>query len=232
MTTNRSRVTTLFRFAALAALLLAGLAFGPLTAARAAGSTLAQAPGDELKTTYQAGQKYTLRLFYTDPSGDEIQKSKALFIDEAPSGRVSIPATNIVGDDTTKGVVIEWAINGFEQGGHRASFEVNSLTGKVRYPSGTEPYAFVVEAIGSKIITMLIGAGVGLLAVPFLVYILTRTMNRRGDPSYAARVGLLFGILACCALFIYLFLSIFGPLVYAILAVGAVAGLVLLINRR
>lgn len=227
------RINALRPNAAVFAAFLFALVCAVFAAPSHAAGKLSPVPGDELKTTYQAGQKYTIRLQYTDPKGDEVTKSKALFVDNAPSGRISVPAARVSGDPASpSGAIIEWDINGFEQGGHSASFEVNSLTETVRYPAGSENYAFLVEAIGSKILLMVIGAAVGLVAVPFLVYTITRSVNRRGDPSHAARVGLLFGILACCALFIYLFLSIFGPLVYAILAIGFIAGLVLLLNRR
>jgi len=43
---------------------------------------------------------------------------------------------------------------------------------------------------------------------------------------------LLFGILAFCALFIYLFSTVYGPLVYAILILGALAAIILLFGRR
>jgi hypothetical protein len=140
-------------------------------------------------------------------------------------------ATSIEGDTKT-GAVITWDINGFEQGGHTAHFEVDALTGKVRYPAeATENYTFVVEALWSKVIIMLVGLVIGLAALPLLTYVLFRSANPRGDPSRVARVGLLIGILAGCALFIYLFLSIYGPLVYAILAVGIFAGLILMLRR-
>jgi hypothetical protein len=77
-----------------------------------------------------------------------------------------------------------------------------------------------------------VGLLVGLLFVPFLVYVLARSLNRRGDPSGAARIGLLLGILACAALFVYLFASFYGPLTYAIGVVAALALLVVVLTRR
>jgi hypothetical protein len=211
--------------------LLPALALLTLAVARADPPKLTEISGDELKKAYQAKEKYTIRMQYTDPAGDEISKSKALFIDESPSGRVPTAATSIEGDTKT-GAVITWDINQFEQGPHTAHFEVNALTGTVRYPAeATENYTFVVEALWSKVIIMLVGLAIGLAALPLLTYVLFRSANPRGDPSRVARVGLLIGILACCALFIYLFLSIYGPLVYAILGVGLFAGLILMLRR-
>jgi hypothetical protein len=196
-----------------------------------AAPTLTVPPGGELPSTFQAGKNYTLRLVYTDPKGDEISKSKAVFIDEAPSGRKPpMPASNITGDPST-GATLEWNINGFEQGGHRGHFEVSALTGTVRYPTEGD-YVFGVEALGTKIITMVVGVAVALLVIPISVYLIARSLKRQGDPSQAARMGLFFGILACCALFIYLFLNIFGPLVYAILVVGVLAFIALVLGRR
>jgi hypothetical protein len=223
VTTNRSRAVHVMCAFAVVMLLIGG--------ARAQGPKLTEISGDELKKTYQAGQKYTIRMQYTDPAGDEISKSKAQFMDQGPSGNTPTAATSIEGDTKT-GAVITWNINGFEQGSHTAHFEVNALTGTVRYPAeATENYTFVVEAIGSKVIIMLVGLVIGLAALPLLTYVLFRSANPRGDPSRVARVGLLIGILACCALFIYLFLGIYGPLVYAILGVGIFAGLILMLRR-
>lgn len=196
-----------------------------------AAPTLTVPPGSDLPNTFQAGKNYTLRMLYTDPKGDEISKSKAIFIDEAPSGKITVNASSIEGDTST-GATIVWEIKQFEQGAHRGSFEVAGLTGTARYPSDGERYEFVVEAIGTKIITMLAGVAVALLVIPISVYLIARSLKRQGDPSQAARMGLFFGVLACCALFIYLFLSIFGPLVYAILVVGVLAFIALVLGRR
>ena len=201
--------------------------------AQAAGPKLEEVRGSELLKTYQAGKDYTLRLEYTDPNGDPIKKSDALFIDEAPSGRISTPATAVDGSDTSKGVTLVWNIRGFEQSSHKGHFEVKALTGTTTYPQDPkEFYEFVVEALGTKYITLAFGALIGFVGVPWVTYFFARMLNPRGDPSRAARVGLLFGILAFCALFIYLFLSFYGPLVYAILILGFLAAIILLFGRR
>ena len=198
---------------------------------RAAPPKLTQIVGNELPKVFQAGQKYTIKLQYTDPAGDEVSKSKALFIDEAPSGRVSTPATEVAGD-TKSGAYITWEINGFEQGGHRAHFEVDGLTAKTRFPeTAAEDYTFVVEALATKLITMAVGTLISIVGIPLISYLLFRALNPRGDPSRAARIGLLIGILAACSLFIYLFLNVYGPLVYAILVIGLIAALVLTLRR-
>lgn len=219
-------------FVAAAAAFLAGVLLPP-TAARAADPTLTPLSQEGLTRTYRAGSRYTLRLRFTDADGDRPIKNKSLFIDEAQSGRIEIPATRISGDPSS-GATIEWDVNGFEQGAHRTRFEVTGSDGKLaRYPPDTgEFYEFVSESLGLKLGIMAGGMLVGLLFVPFLIYVLARSMNRRGDPSKAARIGLLFGILACAGLFIYLFASFYGPLVVGIGLVGALALIVLVLTRR
>jgi hypothetical protein len=189
-------------------------------------------PLSPLENSYQAGKRYVIRMRYTDPDDEPITKAKCLFIDESPAGRIEFPATAIEGE-ITKGATIVWDINKFEQGSHKAHFEIKSGSTTVRYPTDSnEFYPFSVEAIGTKFVILGVGLLVGLAGIPFIVFFLSRSMNPRGDPSNAARVGLLFGILACCVLFIYLFANVYGPLVYAILVLGIIAALILLTRRR
>lgn len=204
-----------------------------MSSAWAAAPTLSEVPGQELPKTFQANKLYTLSLIYKDPTGDPVKKTKAVFVDESDSaGRVSTTAANVSGDTTT-GATITWDARNFAQGAHKGYFEVTSLTGKARFPQEpTEFYTFGVEALLTKVALMLGGAAVGVVFVPLLVYLIARNMNKRGNPSNAARLGLLVGILACCVLFIYLFANVYGPLVYAILVLGFLAALVLLLTRR
>jgi hypothetical protein len=201
---------------------------------QAEGATLTEITGDELPKAFQPGKRYTLRLLYTDPSGDTIRKSDAVLIDESPSGRVSTPAANVSAGDTAKGVPIEWDVNGFEQGSHRARFQVKALTGVVTYPADANgpPYEFVVESLLTKYGILAGGVLVCFLFIPFVTYFLFRMVNQRGDPSRAARVALLFGILAVCILFITLFSSVYGVLTYAILVLGLLGAVVLLFGGR
>lgn len=185
-----------------------------------------------LPKTFQVDKPYTITLRYTDPKGDSIKKADCLFIDQGPSGRTSTPATKITGSPET-GADISWELNKLEQGAHTAHFEIKNESDTVtRYPEDEKSsYQFVVEAVATKVIVMVVGLLVALLALPLIVYLMARAMNPRGDPSRAARMGLLIGILSSCALFIYLFLSLFGPLVWAILIVGAFAAIVLMLRR-
>lgn len=192
----------------------------------AAPPSLSEYPDAPLPNVFQTSKTYTLRLRYADQEGD--RPIKAQFIDESAAGSNALDRKSIDGTDYRNGVPIVWEIRGFEQGAHRGYFLVTSTDGQsARYPPAPDQfYTFVVESLVTKWIIMGVGLLVGLLFVPFLVYVLARSLNRRGDPSRAARVGLLIGILACCALFLYLFLTFYSPLV---LAIGVVAGLALLI---
>lgn len=212
-----------------AALFLALFALTALV--RAEPPKLTKIPGNEPPNVFQAGGKYTIKLQYTDPAGDDISKSDAKFFDQAPTGLITIPASSVDGSTKT-GAYITWEINGFEQGSHRAHFEVKGLRANARYPdAAAEDYAFVVESLTTKIITMVAGTLISVIAIPMIAYLLFRALNPRGDPSRAARIGFLIGILAACVLFIYLFLNVYGPLVYAILFIGLIASLVLMLRR-
>jgi hypothetical protein len=209
--------------------MLAGMLLAPPAGAKP--PTLDQIPGVELPDTYQVGKSYTVRMRYTDPEGDP--PKKAQFVYEGPSGRNPKDFTNIEGRDYRGGVTIEWTLTGFEQGSHRAYFTAASADGQTRYPPADgQFYTFVVQNPATQWVIMGAGLLVGLLFVPFLVYVLARAANKRGDPSGAARIGLLLGILACAALFIYLFADIYGPLAYGIGIIAALALLVLVLTRR
>lgn len=197
------------------------------------GATLRELPGaDALPKSFQTGKSKTIRLLYTDPKGDSIKAKDAQFIDQSPSGQTVTEATRISGNPAT-GATIEWVLNDLEQGAHSAHFEIKTLDDTVvRYPEDQQSrYQFVVESPLTKWIIMGVGGLISWLALPLIVYLLARNLNPRGDPSRAAKMGLLIGILASCALFIYLFLSLYGPLVFAILIVGFLGAIVLLLRR-
>ena len=193
---------------------------------------LTENAGSELRNAYKDKEPYTLRLLYTDPAGDTVGKSKAVFVDEGPSGTNRITANAITGSTTT-GAVVEWHVNGFEPGAHKGYFEVNGVNGVIRYPTEpTEFYSFVVENLTTKWIILGVGSLICLMAVPAVVFFLSRTINPRGDGPGAARIGFLIGVLSLCGLFIYLFLSVYGPLVFAILLLGILALPLLLTRKR
>ncbi len=200
-------------------------------AARAEKPTLTELPEPEsrLKSNYEVGKAYTLKLLYTDKDGDRIKSAK--FIEDAPTS-VSYDSKSTEGNPES-GQTIVWQINGFEKGGHRGHFLIETAEGTFRYPPEDKgDYTFSVTSVGDKWILMAVGLFICLGALPFLVYQIARSVNKRGNPSSAARVGLILGIFAALALFIYLFVGIYDPLILALGGVAAVAVLIMVLTRR
>jgi hypothetical protein len=210
-----------------AALLLLGVGGGAFAAA----PTLTPVPGDELKNTYKAGDNVTFRLTYTDPDGDRIRTAK--FIDE--SGGAPIETYTTEGGTPDTGQNIKWEVRGgFDKGAHRGYFLVTNSVGETaRFPADIEQrYTFNVASVADKWIVTIIGILVGLLFVPFLVYLIARSANKRGNPSSAARIGLLIGIFAALATFIYEFIGVYDPLILAMGGIAALALFIIVLTRR
>ncbi len=188
-------------------------------------------PTEELKSTYQAGQKYVLSLEYRDPDGYSVES--AIFHDSASGAITPYPAKSVSGN-TENGLQLVWEMNGFAKGDHKSYFEVKNEKGTiVRYPSSDkENYVFVVESLMDKWIIMILGILICTLMLPFLVYIIARSANKQGNPSSAARIGLIIGIFAALALFIFLFVSWYSPLVLILGGIAAIFLLVVVITRR
>ena len=188
-------------------------------------------PVEALKSTYKTDEKYVLTLEYTDPDGYTVKT--ATFHDGAGGALAPFPAKSVSGD-TEGGLRLNWEMNGFAKGDHRSYFEVENEKGvKTRYPSNDkEFYVFVVESLIDKWIIMIIGIVISLLMLPFLVYIIARSTNKQGNPSSAARIGLIIGIFAALALFIFLFVSWYNPLVLVLGGIAAVFLLVMVLTRR
>jgi len=88
-----------------------------------------------------------------------------------------------------------------------------------------------------KYVVLAVGLVIALLFLPFVVYLLARSANKRSDPAAAARIALLIGLLSFCGLAWYLFLrdaqdapSRMLGIIIEVLAVGAF--LVVMLNRR
>ncbi|MBC8103937.1 MAG: US12 family protein [Cytophagales bacterium] len=222
----RLRSSARFFFCFLAALLLLGG-----SAAVAVPPTLTEVPGDELKNTYKAGNNVTFRLSYKDPDGDRIKKAQ--FIDE--SGGASQDYKTLEGGTADTGQTIVWEVRGgFDKGGHKGYFLVtNSVGEEVRFPEDPDRrYTFTVASVADKWIVTGIGVLVGLLFIPFLIYLIARSANKRGNPSSAARIGLLIGIFAALAIFIYEFIGVYDPLILAMGGVAALALFIIVLTRR
>ncbi len=188
-------------------------------------------PTEELKSLYQTNVKYTLHLEYKDPDGYAIKSAK--FHDRSKDGEPAFDAQKISGS-TEAGIELVWEVTSFAKGDHTSYFEVENEKGvKTRYPSNEkENYAFVVESLVDKWIVMGVGLLICLFMLPFLVYLIARSANKQGNPSSAARIGLIIGIFAALALFIFQFLSWYSPLVLVLGGVAAIFLLVVVITRR
>ena len=210
------------------------LLIGLAGAAQATPPTLNELASEPLRDAYRAGQPYTLRLEYKDKEGD--RPTKAQFVDQSSSGKITLDA-KVVGSDYVNGVVLEWDVTGFEQGQHNAYFLVKDSSGEEnRYQKSRDPkafYTFVAESLWLKIGFVLGGAVIGLVLVPFLLYVLARSLNKRGDPSTAARLGLLLGVMAVIALVIWQFAGFYNPpLVWGVSIIVGLAMLILIFSKR
>lgn len=190
-----------------------------------------QSAPDDLKSLYRAGEKYTLHLEYKDADGYAIKTAK--FIDKSKDGEVPFDAKE-VGGKTEEGVSLAWEINGFAKGEHSGYFEVENEKGvKSRYPSDpSSHYSFAVESLTDKWIVFVVGVLICIGMLPFLVYLIARSVNKQGNPSSAARGALILGIVAALALFIWQFMSWYNPLVLVLGGVAALFFLVIILARR
>lgn len=188
-------------------------------------------PPSELKTLYRAGEKYTVRLSYRDPDGYKLKSAK--FIDTSQTNNPGFDAKDISGK-TEDGIELAWENIEFVKGDHSAHFEVENEKGiKVRYPSDTNAnYNFAVESLVDKWIVFIVGVVICIAMLPYLVYLIARSVNKQGNPSSAARGALILGIIAALALFIWQFLSWYNPLVLVLGGIAALFFLVIVLVRR
>ena len=153
---------------------------------------------------------------------------------DTPYGQQSQKAPVPAGDPTN-GEDVSFALTPQQSGQYQVHFEAVSSTGGVaRYPAGSGEIE--LESPNPVIKFVILGAGlvIALFFLPFVVYMIARSANKRSDPSAAARIALLIGILAFCGLAWYLFLQseetrMIGVAIEAI-AIGAF--LVVMLNRR
>ncbi len=220
----RPKVFNVFLYALLAAFLSCGAAF-------AAEPTLETKTADPLPVSVKEKEPPTFTLVFKDADGDRIKS--ALMRVRTPGGvDITIPGKS-VSNDTTNGVDITWSGRVDEPGTYTATFVVSSTDGEVLYPAqGQEPYRFTVENLPIKWGIFAGGTLVSLLFLPYLTYVLFRSMNQRGDPSGAARGALLLGILLSAALFIFLFAGPYGPLAFGIGIIAALAGIVMVLTQK
>ncbi len=187
-------------------------------------------PASEFPPSILPGHLYTFHLKYRQTEGDAPTALKMLV--DAPGGQISIPA-QVPGGDPTAGIDVTWDYTPPDSGQYQYHFEATSSTGGfARYPAGQGQLEFDTPSLVGKYIALGAGLLIGLLFLPFVVYVATRAVNKRNDPGAAARIALMIGVLASFALFWYLFLGIYGPIGVAIGFVAALAILIALFSRR
>ncbi len=207
------------------------LLFFAMNLGYAAPPTLTPIPGDNFPNEVQPGHTYTFNLQYTQAQGDP-PKSLSMIL-ETPGGEVTERATPPAGDPT-HGVPVTWTYAPENAGNYKFHFEATSSTGDAtRYPASvSDDPQFVSVSIVTKWVIFLVGLLIALVFLPFVIYVGARAANKRGNPSAVARVALLIGILASFGLFLYLFYTIYSPLLLILVGVGALAALIALSARR
>jgi hypothetical protein len=190
------------------------------------------APAGELPTSVVPGHNYTFHLTYTQIEGDP--PATLQMVVDTPYGQAVQKAQKPQGSPAA-GEDISWDFSPQQSGQYQYHFEVTSATGGVaRYPAGSGELTFESPSPYVKYIVLAVGLVIALFFLPFVVYMIARAANKRSDPSAAARIALLIGILAFCFLAWYLFLQneetrMIGIGIEAI-ALGAF--LVVILNRR
>ncbi len=191
-------------------------------------------PGDtENPTEIRAGNAEAFSIKYQQAQGDP---PKSLFmVVQTPEGNtVRVPAPPPVGDPTS-GENITWNYRPQGSGTYRYHFEATSSTGaSVRYPPG-EDLQFVSVSLVTKLIILAVGLLIALLFLPFIVYVATRALNKRGDPAAAARVALVIGVAASLGLMLCLFLIKgfeYAWLGWALAVLSVLSIFVVLFSRR
>ncbi len=202
----------------------------------AAGSAFAKpptlAPASEFPGSVLPGHTYTFHLNYKQPEGDP--PAALQMVIDSPYGQITQKASPPSGDPAA-GEDASWVFTPQQSGQYQYHFEVTSSTGGVaRYPDGDGELSFESPSMIVKYIVLAVGLVIALFFLPFVVYMAARSANKQSDPSAAARIALLIGILSFCGLAWYLFLQneetrMLGIGIEA-LAVGAF--LVVMLNRR
>lgn len=195
------------------------------------GATLSTPGNQALPNLYQTGKRYTLRLQYVDPRGDDV--TKAIFHDESRSGNIDIPMKTVEGS-SADGATVTWEVNGFEKGDHKGYFVVTTETGSTRYPQAPDTfYEFKVHSVVDKWIVVGVSIVLCFTLIPWVIYTSVRSMNRRGSPSSAAKVGLLVGALGALAMFVWQFLGVYdNPLIWILAGVVFIVIIVGVLARR
>ena len=212
--------------------LLAAVCLCLLSVSHAVASPPTLEPASEFPTSVVPAHQYVFHLTYKQAEGDPPQTAQMIV--DAPAATDKLKAFIPSGDPVT-GEDISWNFSPQQSGQYQYHFEVTSTTGGVaRYPSGSGELSFESPSMIAKYIVLAVGLVIALFFLPFVVYMIARSLNKQSDPGAAARVALLIGLLSFCVLAWYLFLQSEETRILGIsietLAVGAF--LVVMLNRR
>ncbi len=205
------------------------LSFLSLPAVHAAAPKLEPVPNAEVPGEVKPGQTLDFSMTYTgDPP------SSLSMVVQTPAGETIRIPTKAPAGDTTAGVPVSWRFTPEGSGSYKYHFEASAGDiGSARYPTGpSDDPQFVAVNLLTKYLILMVGLGIGLLFLPFVVYLAARSANRQGDPGAAARIALLIGVIASYALFLYLFASIYGLLLMGLAGIVTLGILIALFSRR
>jgi hypothetical protein len=182
-------------------------------------------------STAEAGKALQFNLRYTDKDGDKL--TKLTMMDIHDNQRVPYSDYKPEGQpEQSMTVSFKLATGLGGDGAHSIYFEGENEAGeKVRYPEDTSQFK-TISVIDNLKKWLLVG-GVSLfciLALPYIVYLIARSINKQGNPSSAARMSLLVGILVALGVLISQFFG--NALVIGVGVVLALILLVLVLTRR
>ena len=186
--------------------------------------------GVVLPTEIEAGKPAVFHIVYTSPAGDPATDIRMVISVPGEPDKEVLP-TSPQGTDPAKGIDYTFTYSPPDVGTYKYHFVAkSSTTESTTWP--TPDGEFTVYSIVRNYISLAIGVALSLLALPFLVYIIARSVNKHGNPATAARFGLLIGIIVSYVCFAVLFHSIYSFLTLGLVAVGAVAMLIAIFTRR
>jgi lipid-A-disaccharide synthase-like uncharacterized protein len=182
-----------------------------------------------ITSTSKVGEKLQFNLRYTDKDGDKL---KNLVLKDAVNNQSASFSDYKAEGQPDQGMSVTFTLsNGLPEGGHTIYFEGENEAGeKVRYP---EEGKFIGLSVVDEVKKWILVGIVSLLAIvglPYFVYLIARSINKQGNPSSAARMSLLVGILVALGVLIWQFLS--SPLVIGVGVIVALMLLVLVLTRR
>jgi hypothetical protein len=212
-------------------LLVIGLVFVGVMPTYAEKPKLEEDPSILIASTAEIGKELQFNLRYTDKDGDKL--TKLTMVDVHDNQRVPYSEYKPEGQpEQGMTVTFKLATGLGGDGAHSIHFEGENEAGeKVRYPEDTTQFKTVNVVDNLK--KWLVVGGVSLfciVALPYIVYLIARSVNKQGNPSSAARMSLLVGILVALAVLISQFLG--NILVIGVGVVAALVLLVLVLTRR